>query len=188
MDLCQDIQVINPKDKNASPEERCKWRIPELPQVPKGVGTFFKPVDKDNQHISSSEEAPGPRKDTGASERMNSNFFQRESPKDKLFVEKLKLVIRGSEEGVGPKEEQNPFQTSSSCNKHQKKTNKLQIQTKRAEKAKREREIPNLTILTLRMMEFHRKKGKPWTIFQYGKNFDGIQKKGEGKNESILSK
>ncbi|MBW0532969.1 hypothetical protein O181_072684, partial [Austropuccinia psidii MF-1] len=36
MDLDQEIQVINPKDKNVIPEERPKWRIPELPPVPKG--------------------------------------------------------------------------------------------------------------------------------------------------------
>ncbi|MBW0489078.1 hypothetical protein O181_028793, partial [Austropuccinia psidii MF-1] len=35
MDLDQDIQVINPKDKNFSPEERHKWRLPELQPVPK---------------------------------------------------------------------------------------------------------------------------------------------------------
>ncbi|MBW0575138.1 hypothetical protein O181_114853 [Austropuccinia psidii MF-1] len=35
MDPDQDIQVINPKDKNVSPEERHKWRMQELPPVPK---------------------------------------------------------------------------------------------------------------------------------------------------------
>ncbi|MBW0593047.1 hypothetical protein O181_132762 [Austropuccinia psidii MF-1] len=36
MDLDQDNQVKNPKDKNVSPEERHKWRMPVLPPVPKG--------------------------------------------------------------------------------------------------------------------------------------------------------
>ncbi|MBW0583262.1 hypothetical protein O181_122977 [Austropuccinia psidii MF-1] len=36
MDLDQDIEVKNPKDKNVSPEERNKWRMPDLPPVPKG--------------------------------------------------------------------------------------------------------------------------------------------------------
>ncbi|MBW0571850.1 hypothetical protein O181_111565 [Austropuccinia psidii MF-1] len=40
MDLDQDIQVINPKDKNVSPEERHKWRMPELPPVPKDLNHF----------------------------------------------------------------------------------------------------------------------------------------------------
>ncbi|MBW0522018.1 hypothetical protein O181_061733 [Austropuccinia psidii MF-1] len=35
MDLDQDIQVINPKDTNVIPEERHKWKMPELPPVPK---------------------------------------------------------------------------------------------------------------------------------------------------------
>ncbi|MBW0557432.1 hypothetical protein O181_097147 [Austropuccinia psidii MF-1] len=40
MDLDQDIQAINPKYKNVSPEERHKWRIPELPPVPKDLNHF----------------------------------------------------------------------------------------------------------------------------------------------------
>ncbi|MBW0505251.1 hypothetical protein O181_044966 [Austropuccinia psidii MF-1] len=41
MDLDQDIQVISPKDKNVSPEERHKWRMPEIPPVPKGYKAPF---------------------------------------------------------------------------------------------------------------------------------------------------
>ncbi|MBW0521521.1 hypothetical protein O181_061236, partial [Austropuccinia psidii MF-1] len=33
--LDQDIQIMNPKDKIVSPEERHKWKMPELPPVPK---------------------------------------------------------------------------------------------------------------------------------------------------------
>ncbi|MBW0509664.1 hypothetical protein O181_049379 [Austropuccinia psidii MF-1] len=40
MDLDQQIQVKNPKDKNVSPEERHKWRVPELPPVPKDLNYF----------------------------------------------------------------------------------------------------------------------------------------------------
>ncbi|MBW0593105.1 hypothetical protein O181_132820, partial [Austropuccinia psidii MF-1] len=40
MDLDQNIPVTNEKDKNVSPEERHKWRIPELPPVPKAVETY----------------------------------------------------------------------------------------------------------------------------------------------------
>ncbi|MBW0517777.1 hypothetical protein O181_057492 [Austropuccinia psidii MF-1] len=41
MDLDQDIQVINSKDKNVSPEERHKWMMPEIPPVPKGYKAPF---------------------------------------------------------------------------------------------------------------------------------------------------
>ncbi|MBW0518584.1 hypothetical protein O181_058299 [Austropuccinia psidii MF-1] len=78
-----DIQVINPKNKNVSPEERHKWRIPELPPVPKGsnrdipvsvqelvyggkdagVGTSSKSLDRHHELVSSSEEVDGARKD-----------------------------------------------------------------------------------------------------------------------------
>ncbi|MBW0519367.1 hypothetical protein O181_059082 [Austropuccinia psidii MF-1] len=40
MDLDQDIPVTNLKDKNVSPEERHKWRIPELLPVPKDLNNF----------------------------------------------------------------------------------------------------------------------------------------------------
>ncbi|MBW0592773.1 hypothetical protein O181_132488 [Austropuccinia psidii MF-1] len=40
MDLDQDIPVTNPKDKNVSPEERHKWRMPELPPVTKDLNHF----------------------------------------------------------------------------------------------------------------------------------------------------
>ncbi|MBW0570383.1 hypothetical protein O181_110098 [Austropuccinia psidii MF-1] len=73
MDLEEGIQVINPKDKNVSAEERHKWRIPELPPVPKGnnrdipvsvqqlvyggkaagVGTSSKSLDRHNELLSS---------------------------------------------------------------------------------------------------------------------------------------
>ncbi|MBW0586765.1 hypothetical protein O181_126480 [Austropuccinia psidii MF-1] len=36
MDLDQDIPVMNPKGKIVSPEERHKWKMPELPPVLKG--------------------------------------------------------------------------------------------------------------------------------------------------------
>ncbi|MBW0463524.1 hypothetical protein O181_003239 [Austropuccinia psidii MF-1] len=36
MDLDQDIQVINTKEKNSSPKERHQWRLPEFSPIPKG--------------------------------------------------------------------------------------------------------------------------------------------------------
>ncbi|MBW0481921.1 hypothetical protein O181_021636 [Austropuccinia psidii MF-1] len=41
MDLDQDTQVINPKDKIVSPERMHKWKMPELPPVPKGLASTF---------------------------------------------------------------------------------------------------------------------------------------------------
>ncbi|MBW0536137.1 hypothetical protein O181_075852 [Austropuccinia psidii MF-1] len=43
MDLDQEIQVINQKEKNVSPEERHKWRMSELLQVPKATIPFVRP-------------------------------------------------------------------------------------------------------------------------------------------------
>ncbi|MBW0521764.1 hypothetical protein O181_061479 [Austropuccinia psidii MF-1] len=103
MNLDQEIQVINPKDKNVSLEERHKWRIPELQTVPKGnsgnipvsvqglaygrkthgVGTFSRPLDTDNELLYSSKEALGPRNDREPSEGLDTHVLQRKSPKGK---------------------------------------------------------------------------------------------------------
>ncbi|MBW0499063.1 hypothetical protein O181_038778 [Austropuccinia psidii MF-1] len=160
MDLDQDIQVINPKDNNVSPEERHEWRIRELPLVPKAnnrdiqvsvqelvygsktarVGTSPKSLDRHHELICSSEEVHGARKDIGTSEGLDTHFLQRTSPTDKSFVEKPKHVIRGPEEEVGPREENSPVEDSHG------------------------------------------------QCVQYGKNSEGIQKQGRGKIETIFSK
>ncbi|MBW0465672.1 hypothetical protein O181_005387 [Austropuccinia psidii MF-1] len=140
MDLDQDIQVINPKDKIVSPEERHKWKIPELPPVPKGnnrnipisvqelvyggkaegVATSAKSLDRHNKAISLSEEFRGPRKDRGSSEGLDTHVLQRKSPTDTSLVEKPKHVFRGTEEEVGPRKGQQPSGSSPSLNKCQK--------------------------------------------------------------------
>ncbi|MBW0472141.1 hypothetical protein O181_011856 [Austropuccinia psidii MF-1] len=137
MDLNQDIQVKNPKDKNFSPEERHKWRIPELPPVPKGknrdipvsvqelvyggkaagVGTSDKSLDRNNELLSSSEEVHGPRKDRRTSEGWETHVLQGKSPTDKSWVEKPKHFVRGPEEEVGPRKVQQPSGSSPSLHK-----------------------------------------------------------------------
>ncbi|MBW0582084.1 hypothetical protein O181_121799, partial [Austropuccinia psidii MF-1] len=139
MYLDQDIQIINPKDKNVSPEERHKWRIPELPPVPKsrnrdipvsvqelvygrkttGVGMASKSLERHNELLSSIEEVHGPRKDRGASEGLDTHFFKRKSPKNKSLVEKPKHFVRGPEAGVGPREGQQPGGSSPSLHKQE---------------------------------------------------------------------
>ncbi|MBW0537143.1 hypothetical protein O181_076858 [Austropuccinia psidii MF-1] len=128
MDLEQEIKVINPKDKNVGPEERHKWRIPELPPVPKGnnrdipvsvqelvygsktarLGMSPKSLDRHHELISSSEAVHGSRKDRGTSEGFETHFWKRISPTDKSLVEKPKHVIRVPEEEVGPREGKQP--------------------------------------------------------------------------------
>ncbi|MBW0572241.1 hypothetical protein O181_111956 [Austropuccinia psidii MF-1] len=114
----QAIQVINPKDKNVSPEERHKSRISELPPVPKGnnrdirvsvqelvygsktarVGASPKSLNRHHELISSSEEVHGDRKTRGTSGGLDSHVFQRTSSTDKSLVENPKHDIRGPEE------------------------------------------------------------------------------------------
>ncbi|MBW0467419.1 hypothetical protein O181_007134 [Austropuccinia psidii MF-1] len=87
------------------------------------MGNSSKTPDRDNELIPSSEEALGPRKERGPSERLDSNVCQRASPKGKSLVEETKNVIRGSEEAVGPKERHHSFRSSSRLHKFQTKTN-----------------------------------------------------------------
>ncbi|MBW0472950.1 hypothetical protein O181_012665 [Austropuccinia psidii MF-1] len=128
MDLNQEIQVITQKDKNVSPEERHKWRIPNLSPVPKvqelfdgskeaGVGISTKSLDSYNELLYSSEEAHGPRKDSRPSEGLQTHILQRKGPKDKSFVKIPKHFVRGQEERVLPKEGQQPSGSSSSLHK-----------------------------------------------------------------------
>ncbi|MBW0585810.1 hypothetical protein O181_125525 [Austropuccinia psidii MF-1] len=70
------------------------------------MGASCKPLDRDNELLSLSEEALGPRKDRRPSEGLNSNFLKRGSPTDKILVENPKHIVRGPEEEVGPKEGQ----------------------------------------------------------------------------------
>ncbi|MBW0532939.1 hypothetical protein O181_072654 [Austropuccinia psidii MF-1] len=133
MYLDEDIQVINPKDKSVRPEERNKWRIPELPSVPKGssgnipvsvqeivygrkeelVGSCSQPVDKEKELISSSKGDLGPRKDQKFSEGLETYVLKRKIPGYKSLVEKPKHFDSGQEERAGPKEGQQPCGGSS---------------------------------------------------------------------------
>ncbi|MBW0582541.1 hypothetical protein O181_122256 [Austropuccinia psidii MF-1] len=184
VDLDQDIQVINPKDKNVSPEERHKWRMPELPPVSKGsnrdipvlvqkmvygrkterVGTSPKSLDRNNELISSGEEFHLARKDRGISEGLDTHILQRTIPTDKSLVEKPNHVIRGPEDKVGPREGKKPSGSSPSLNKCQTSTREPQRPTRRASKMQRERQSPSETSLTCRITGFPRKRRQQWTM------------------------
>ncbi|MBW0477241.1 hypothetical protein O181_016956 [Austropuccinia psidii MF-1] len=184
MDLHQEVQVINAKDKNVSSEERHKIEdsrastsyqrsrrdipvsVKELFYGRKaaGVGTSSKPLDRENELISSSEEVLRPRKERGPSERLDSNVLQRESLTDKILVEKPKEFFRGSEGAVFPKEGQQPCGSSPRLHKCQIQPKKAQRITRRAIKRQRERESPNVTRPTLRATEFQRRERQPWTM------------------------
>ncbi|MBW0529260.1 hypothetical protein O181_068975 [Austropuccinia psidii MF-1] len=137
MDLDQEIQAINPKDNIVSPEERHKWKMRELSQVPKGnngnipvsiqelvdgskeagVGTSAKSLDRHNELISLSEEVHGTRKDRGSSEGLDTHFLQKTSTTDKSLFEKTNHVFRGPEGEVGPSKGQQPNGSSPTLHK-----------------------------------------------------------------------
>ncbi|MBW0537435.1 hypothetical protein O181_077150 [Austropuccinia psidii MF-1] len=215
MDLDQEIQVINPKDKNVSPEERHKWSMPETPPVSKGnnrdipvsvqelvhcsnierVGTAPKYLDRHNELISSSEEVHGARKYRGASEGLDTHVLQRTSPTDKSLVEKPKNVIRGPEQEVGPREGKQPSgsspnlqkQKSSSTSAKQAEANPKD-QAERQAKGKGKEKAQVEQALLSELQDSQEREDSYGQCVQYSKNSDGIQKQGRGKIGPIFSK
>ncbi|MBW0546233.1 hypothetical protein O181_085948, partial [Austropuccinia psidii MF-1] len=123
MDLDQDIPVTNQKGKNFSPEERHKWRIPELPPVPKvsvqelvygrkteRVGTSLKCLDRHNELLSSSEEVHGSRKDRRTSEGFDTKVLQRPRPTDKSLVEKPNILSEDQKKKLAQGKENSPLE------------------------------------------------------------------------------
>ncbi|MBW0472719.1 hypothetical protein O181_012434 [Austropuccinia psidii MF-1] len=68
-----------------------------------GVGTSAKYLDRQNELLSSSEEAHGTRKYRRTSEGLDTNVLQGTSPTDKSLVEKPKHAFREPEEEVDPR-------------------------------------------------------------------------------------
>ncbi|MBW0510288.1 hypothetical protein O181_050003 [Austropuccinia psidii MF-1] len=117
--------------------------------------TSSKPLNRDNELIPSSEEALGPRKERGPSERLYINVCQRESPKGKSLVEEKKNVIRESEEAVGPKERHHSFRSSSRLHK---------CQTKKNQRGK-QKEISKWNKLYPQNYTIPKRKRQPWTMY-----------------------
>ncbi|MBW0487021.1 hypothetical protein O181_026736 [Austropuccinia psidii MF-1] len=190
MDLDPDIKVLNPKDKVVSPEKRHKWRIPELPPVPKGssgnipvsvqelvyggkaegVGTSAKPLDRENELLYSSEEVHGPRKEKRHSERVQ-------------------------EERVDPKEGQQPSGTylspqkkesASKSAKQGKPKPKEQSEGQEKEKGKGKAQVEQA--LPSELQNFKERKDSHGKCVQYGKSFDGIKKKEEERRNQSFPK
>ncbi|MBW0591092.1 hypothetical protein O181_130807 [Austropuccinia psidii MF-1] len=129
-----------------------------------GVGASSKSFDRKNELISSSKEAHGPRKERGASEGLETHVLQRTSTTDKSLVENPKHFVRGPEEEVSPRKVQKPCGSSSSLNKCQTRTRKLQRAIRRERKSQRERRHPSGKGFSPRITDFQRKKRQPWTM------------------------
>ncbi|MBW0554964.1 hypothetical protein O181_094679 [Austropuccinia psidii MF-1] len=213
MDLDQDIPVTNPKDKNVSPEERHKWRMPELPPAPNSidipvsvqklvygsktarVGTSPKSLDRHHELISSSEEVHGARRDRGTSEGLDTHVLQRTSPTDKSLAKKPKNVIRGSEEEVGPRQGQHPSgrfpsihqQRSASTSAKQAQANtKDQSEGQAKGKGKGKAQVEEA--LPSELQNSQEREESHGQCVQCGKNSDGIQKQGRGNIAPIFAK
>ncbi|MBW0578478.1 hypothetical protein O181_118193 [Austropuccinia psidii MF-1] len=153
------IPVVRSEHFSTSRSRNIQVSVQELAYGVKiaGVGASAKPLDRDNELFSSSEEVLGPRKHRGPFEGMDFNILQRDSPTDKIFIEKPKHIVTGSEEEVGSKEGKKPCGSSSSLHKCQTQESKPQRTTRRA----RKRKSPNGTSLTLRITELQRENRQP---------------------------
>ncbi|MBW0510832.1 hypothetical protein O181_050547 [Austropuccinia psidii MF-1] len=159
-----------------------------------GVGNSSNSLDRHNELISSSEEAHGPRKDRGSSEGLDTHVLQRTSLTDKSLVEKSKHVVRGQEE-VDPRKGQQPSGSSRSLHKQKSaststkkgkenpnKQSEGKVKSKGKGKAQVEQALPTELQNSQEREDIHGQ------FVQYGKNSDGTQKQGGGKNETIHSK
>ncbi|MBW0566507.1 hypothetical protein O181_106222 [Austropuccinia psidii MF-1] len=196
MDLDQDIQVKNPKDKNVRPEKRHKWRMPEHSQVPKvsvqelvnggkeaGMGTSAKFLDRKNELLSSSEKDHGSRKGRRTSEGLDTHVLQWTSPTDKSLVEKPKHVFKGPEEEVGPRKAQQPSGSSSSLHKQKydlASAKKAQASPKEQSegkaKGKGKGKIKVEQALPTELQNYQEREDSHGQCVQYGKSSDGIKK------------
>ncbi|MBW0466485.1 hypothetical protein O181_006200 [Austropuccinia psidii MF-1] len=171
MDQDQDIKVINQKYKNASPEERHKWRIPELSQFPK--------------ILYSSEEVHGPRKDRGPSEGLETHVLQRKSQKDEGLVAKPKHFVGGPEERAGPKKGKQVIGSSLSLYKQESASTSAKQGTKSPKEQLEGQEKGKVQVeqtLHTEIQNSKERKDSHRQCVQYGKSSDGIKKQVGGKN------
>ncbi|MBW0486553.1 hypothetical protein O181_026268 [Austropuccinia psidii MF-1] len=129
-----------------------------------GVGTSAKSLDRNNEILSSFQEAHGPRDNRGSSERLDTHVLQRTGPTDKGLAENPKYFVRGPKEEVDPRKGKQPSRSSSSLNKFQKRTSKPQRGIRMASKRQRERQSPSGTSLTQIITEFQREKRQLWEM------------------------
>ncbi|MBW0541345.1 hypothetical protein O181_081060 [Austropuccinia psidii MF-1] len=110
----------------------------------------------------------GPKKTQRTSEGLETHVLQGKGPTDKSLVENPKHVVRGPEEEVGPKKEQQPSGSSPSLHK-QKSTSKSakteQSNPKGQSKGKRKGKIKvEQTLPTELQNSEEREDSQPWTM------------------------
>ncbi|MBW0512289.1 hypothetical protein O181_052004 [Austropuccinia psidii MF-1] len=144
-----------------------------------GVGTSAKPLGRDHELLSSSEESFGTIKDRGSYEGLYTHVLQRKCPKDKGLVERPEHFVRGPEERAGKKEGQQPSGSSSSTQQGKESPKE---QSEGQERGKRKGKVQVEQTLPTELQNSKERKDSHGKCIKYGKNVDGIQKQGGGKN------
>ncbi|MBW0583284.1 hypothetical protein O181_122999 [Austropuccinia psidii MF-1] len=113
------IPVVRPESFPAGSNRDIPVSVQELVYSVKaaGVGTSSKSLDRQNELLSSSKEAHGPRKYRRTFEGWDTNVLQGTSSTDKSLVENPKHVVTRPEEEVGPRKVQQPSGSSPILNK-----------------------------------------------------------------------
>ncbi|MBW0561489.1 hypothetical protein O181_101204, partial [Austropuccinia psidii MF-1] len=165
MDLYQEIKVINQKDTNVSPEERHKLKMLEFPPV--------------------SKEVHRPRKGSGSSEGLETHVLQRPSPTDKARLKNQSILSEDQRKNLAQGKEKSPVeasQASTSKNPPQQVPQKGQEnpkeQSEGQEKGKGKGKVQVEQALPTELQNSKERKDSHGQCVQYGKNSDGIKKKG----------
>ncbi|MBW0563311.1 hypothetical protein O181_103026, partial [Austropuccinia psidii MF-1] len=150
MDVNQDISVINQRYKNVSPKERHKWRMPELPPVPKDVH--------------------GSRKDRKTSEGLQTHVLKRKSPTDKNLVENQSMLSEDQKKKLAQGKENSPVEApqASTSAKHTPENTKDQPEGQAKGKSQVEQALP------VELQDSQEREDSHGQCLQYGKNSDGI--------------
>ncbi|MBW0517406.1 hypothetical protein O181_057121 [Austropuccinia psidii MF-1] len=75
-----------------------------------GVGTSAKPLDRHNKLLYSSENVHGPRKDSRPSEVLDTNVFQRTSPKLKDRLKNKRILSEDQRKDLTKKRDNSPVE------------------------------------------------------------------------------
>ncbi|MBW0585994.1 hypothetical protein O181_125709 [Austropuccinia psidii MF-1] len=149
------------------------------------VGTSLKSLDRHHELISSNEEFHGVRKDSRASEGLDTHVLERSSPTAKSLVKTPKHVIRGPEE-AGQRQGKQPSRSSPSLHKQDSASTsakKAQENPKDQPEGQAKGKAQVEQALPAELQDSPEREDSHGQFVQYGKNSDGIQKQGRGKIE-----
>ncbi|MBW0589222.1 hypothetical protein O181_128937 [Austropuccinia psidii MF-1] len=201
MDLDQDIPVINQRDKNVSPDERHKWRMPELPPVPKEIyqsqyKNWFMAAKQQEWELLPSlsigtmnsylqvKKFMGPEKTEKRLKGCKPISCKGQVQQIKTWSKNQSMLSEDQKTKLAQGKENSPVEApqASTSAKHTPENPKDQPEGQEKGKSQVEQALPT------ELQDSQQREGSHGQCVQYGKNSDGILKQGKGKIEPIFSK